>query len=283
MFSLMNIWNKIPAVVRGLIIGMLIQSIGIMPLFFLIQKNIEHTPTFPWSLIAGGLILFLTWNFLTGKKLFFSPSHERADLSGANKLGSKSAGLMMVSGLFLAITLLAFAFLGYMLTEVPLQQIELLTALKKIPLGSSLCLLFIASLASGVIEELAWRGYAQRIIGKGHSAIVAIGVVALAFTIIHFLPFPVWPLFFIGSLGWGFLAYYSNSILPGIIFHTLIDLAAFIWAMFNLETFTYVLNYNVFKDGINSPFLILLIIAFASGCLTIVSLIRLKQYKANSK
>lgn len=278
----MKFWNKLPSIIRGIIIGMLIQVIGVMPLFFLIQKNIEILPSFPWAVLAGGFLLLVFWKFFTGKKLFFSSSSslERIDLSRTKKLQSNAIKMMLVSGFFLSITLFAFVFMGYMLAKVPLQQVELLSALKNIPLWTSIPLLFLASLATGVVEELAWRGYAQRIMEQNYAPIIAICVVAMVFTIIHFLPLPVWPIFFLGSLGWGFLAYYSNSLIPGIIYHTLIDLTAFIWAMYNLENLKEILNYNIFEDGINSLFKILLAVAAVSMTLTILSLLKLKNLKA---
>jgi len=275
----MKFWNKIPAIIRGTIIGMTIQVIGVMPLFLLIQKNIDNLPSFPWAMLIGGLLLFIFWKYLSGQKLLFSPSSQRADLSRTKKLAPRAIMLMMISGFCLFITLFSFVFIGYMLTEVPLNQAELLAALKGIPIWSSLSLIFIASIATGVVEEIAWRGYAQRILEKKYSAFFAICTVAFVFTIIHFLPLPVWPIFFLGSLGWGFLAYYSNSIIPGIIYHSLIDFIAFVWGMYNIEKLKEILNYNIFEDGINSSFKILIAIAIISISLTILSLLRLKSLK----
>ena len=204
----------------------------------------------------------------------------RMNLSRTQKLEPRAIKFMVVCGFFLSISVIALVFIGYLLTEMPLQRVEMLTTLKTIPIWTSLALIFMASLAAGVVEELAWRGYAQRTIELKHSAILAISIVALVFTIIHFLPLPVWPLFFLGSIAWGFLAYYSNSIIPGIIFHTIIDLSVFVWAMFNLEKLKSILLYNVFEDGINSFFLTLIFIAVVSLILTIFSLIKLKRTKA---
>ena len=278
--TIMNLWNKIPSIIRGIIIGILIQVIGVMPTSFLIQQNIKILPSFPWALLVGVLYLLIYWKFLTGKGLFSRPSEMRMNLSRTQKLEPRAIKFMVVCGFFLSISVIALVFIGYLLTEMPLQRVEMLTTLKTIPIWTSLALIFMASLAAGVVEELAWRGYAQRTIELKHSAILAISIVALVFTIIHFLPLPVWPLFFLGSIAWGFLAYYSNSIIPGIIFHTIIDLSVFVWAMFNLEKLKSILLYNVFEDGINSFFLTLIFIAVVSLILTIFSLIKLKRTKA---
>jgi membrane protease YdiL (CAAX protease family) len=278
--KIMRLWNKLPSIIKGLIVGMMIQIIGVMPLSMLIQKNVKILPTFPWALFVGLIFLWVFWKFLSGQKLFFSTSATRIDLSRTKKMQTKSIKWVLLSGFLLSITVYTFVLIGYMLTEVPLQRVELLTTFKTIPLWTSLSLLFMASLVTGVVEEMAWRGYMQRIIEQKHKVTTAILVVALVFTIIHFLPLPVWPLFFLGSLGWGFLAYYSNSIIPGIVFHTLIDLTFFIWSMFNLEKLEEILMYNVFVDGFNSLFKVFIVTAIISTILTIFSFMKLKKLKA---
>ena len=279
--NIIQFWNKIPSVIRGLIIGLIIQVIGVIPLFMLIPLNVERFPEIPWVLVIGLLFIWLFWKFFSGQKYIFPGSLNRIDLSRTRKMNSKSIKWTIISGIFLSVTLFSFVFIGYMLAEVPLQQVELISSLKGVPVWTSLSLLLMASLATGLVEEMAWRGYAQRIIEKKNKATLAIIIVALAFTLIHFLPVQIWPLFFLGSLGWGFLAYYSNSIIPGIIFHTLIDFTAFVWALYNLESLKEILIYNVFKDGFNSLFQTLLIIAIISTITTVYSFKNLKSIQSS--
>jgi membrane protease YdiL (CAAX protease family) len=273
----MKYWKKIPAIVRAILVGMAIQLSGIIPVFMLVQKNIEIMPNFPWALVAGAIYLWFFWHYLAGRTGIFKPSLERRNLSRTEKIDPANLGPMMITGFFLSVTLISFVFLGYMLTKVPLQQVEMLSALRTIPLWSSLSLLLLASVVTGFIEELAWRGYAQRTIERRHSMALAISVVALVFTIIHFLPLPIWPLFFFGSLGWGVLAYYSRSIIPGIVFHSLIDFVVFVWALFNLEQLETILNYDVFESGWSDLFITLLLTAITFGGITIYFFSRLRK------
>lgn len=268
---------KTPAIVRGIIIGMLIQIIGVMPLFALISKNIEILPSFPWALFIGLIWIWIIWRFLTGKKTPFPASEKRKELSRSEKMNGKTIKWIFFSGFLLSITLLSLTLIGYQFTKVPLQQLDLLIALNKIPLWTSISLLFIASLITGVVEELAFRGYMQKIIELKHKPYIAITIVALVFTVVHFLPLIIWPLFFLGSLGWGILAYYSKSVVPGIVFHSIIDFSAFVWFFFNTDTLKEILEYSIFISGVNTFFIILLAIALISTTLTILSFIKLKH------
>lgn len=186
---------------------------------------------------------------------------------------------MILTGLSFSITLYSFGLIGYMLDDVPLQQMALLTALGSIPSQTSITLILVASIATGIVEETAFRGYMQNIIQKRNHPFIAIAIVALAFTAAHALPLPLWPLFFIGSLGWGFLAYYSNSTLPGIIYHAIIDTASLTWAMYNLDTFKVILSYNVFTDGINPSFKILIVTSIFLAAITILCFSKLRSYR----
>ncbi|MFC1785203.1 lysostaphin resistance A-like protein [Candidatus Neomarinimicrobiota bacterium] len=278
--SIINLWNKIPAIIRAFIVGMLIQVVGVMPIFFLVSKNLAVQPNVPWALLIGLLYVWIFWGFLSGKGWPFSNSIRRKELSRTKRMIPGGKKWAIITGIPFSITLIAFSFLGYLLAEVPLQQVQLLEALNTIPITTAISLIFIAALITGFVEETAWRGYAQKIIEEKHKAIVAIFIVALIFTIIHFLPLIIWPIFVIGSLGWGYLAYLSKSIVPGIIFHFIVDFIAFLWGMNNLSALKSILVHNVFVNGMNSLFYYLIIIAISFGTLTVFSLLRLRKETA---
>ncbi len=275
--NIMKIWNKVPAIIRGIVVGLLIQFIGVMPLFFLISKNIEIQPTIPWALVIGLIYIWLFWGFVSGKGKPFPSSPLRQRLSRSNIMKQNVKKWAYFSGIPFSITLIAFSFLGYLLSEIPLNQIQLLTALKSIPILTSVSLIFIAALVTGIVEETALRGYMQKIIEEKHAPLIAILVVAIVYTIMHFLPLPVWPLFILGSIGWGYLAYFSNSIIPGIIFHSIIDFVGFLWGMQNVEKLKEMFEYNIFVDGVNNQFILIALVALTFAIITIFSFKRLKK------
>ncbi len=278
--NILNIWNKVPAVIKAIIIGFLIQIIGVMPLFFLISKNIKIQPTIPWALAVGLIYIWLFWSFVSGKGKPFPSSPSRKRLSRSNLMRPNVKKWAYISGVPFSITLIAFSFLGYFLAVVPLQQVQLLTALKSIPILTSISLIFLVALVTGVVEETALRGYMQKIIEERYTPLVAILFVAFVFTSIHFLPLPVWPLFILGSIGWGYLAYFSNSIIPGIIFHTIIDFVGFLWGMQNIDKLKEILKYNIFVDGVTNQFILIALTALIFALITILSFNRLKKEMA---
>ncbi len=278
-----EIWNKIPAIVRAILVGMIIQIIGVIPLFILISKNIEIMPQFPLASVIGLLYIWIFWRFVSGKKGPFSPSIFRVNLSRTNKMEPKVKKWAYISGIPFTITLFSFSILGFLLTEMPLNQVQILSSLKSIPIWTSISLIFLVAFVTGVVEETAFRGYMQRIIEEKHSPVMAIIIVSLVFTIVHFMPLPVWPIFILVSIGWGYLAYFSGSILPGIIFHTLVDFVGFIWGMVYIDQLKEILEYNVFIDGANNLFIALMIIGILFGIATIFSLNKLKNEMALTK
>ncbi len=58
---------------------------------------------------------------------------------------------------------------------------------------------------------------------------------AVIFTLVHFPPLLILPLFVIGAIGWGVLARISNSILPGMVVHGLVDFVFFMWVFADTE------------------------------------------------
>ena len=61
------IWTKIPVIIRAIIVGMLVQILGIMPIFLLLQKNVEIWNQLPWAFPVGILYLWFFVNYIRGK------------------------------------------------------------------------------------------------------------------------------------------------------------------------------------------------------------------------
>src|SRR5207344_1491316 len=99
------------------------------------------------------------------------------------------------------------------------------------PAATIVALLLAAAISAGVVEEVAFRGYLQRMIGSRHGATVAIAISSLVFALAHFrwgAPDPrQWlaftPAYLACGIGLGALAHFSRSIVPGILAHATID------------------------------------------------------------
>jgi hypothetical protein len=136
-----------------------------------------------------------------------------------------------------------------MLAAVSASRLDEFTMLRAYPWWTTVPLLLTSSVVAGVVEEAAFRGYMQVPIERRHGPVAAIGVVAVVFALAHF-PSPVaWPGFVLGAAGWGALAYLSGSILPGVVFHALVNASVWMWALLNRASLERVLAANALQEG----------------------------------
>lgn len=136
-----------------------------------------------------------------------------------------------------------------MLLQVPTASLGEFATVSAYSLWTSIPMLLMGSFVAGAVEEAAFRGYMQVPLEGRYGPATAIGVVAAAFTLAHLPPPAAWPGFFLAAVGWGALAYLSGSIVPGVVFHTAVDAAVWIWAVSNRETFEKILTSSVFEEG----------------------------------
>jgi len=83
-----------------------------------------------------------------------------------------------------------------------------------------LLLLLLIAVVAPIVEELFFRGMLYPVMRRRWGVPWAIGLNALAFALIHFIPLLIPALFFVGLvLAW--VRQRSNSVLPGIFLHAL--------------------------------------------------------------
>lgn len=78
--------------------------------------------------------------------------------------------------------------------------------------------LVVVALAAAVAEEVFFRGFLQGALLRRINPHLAIWIVAVIFSAIHFQPFGFIPRMLLGA-AFGYLAYFSGSILPSILAH----------------------------------------------------------------
>ena len=278
-----RLWRKIPVVVRAVVVGMLVQILGIMPIIFLLQTNVQYLDQFPWAFVAGALYLWLFVNYIRGKGWPAATSKVRSKYFRMNPMSPSVRKWAMVSGFFLSLTIACMVIWGWLFTEWPTGQSEMLKALAAAPKMTIISLLVLATVATGIIEESAYRGYMQVPVETRHGPIIAILISSLVFALSHPLPYEILPFFVLGSLGWGALAFLSNSNLPGMIFHALVDLPFFIWGIYNVDVIESMLRYSVLESGSTQGFTVSVTMSMLFAAATIFSLWKLKQARAGSE
>jgi hypothetical protein len=99
--------------------------------------------------------------------------------------------------------------------------------LDTMPVGIAWVLIVMGSVVAGICEETGFRGYMQVPLEKKFGPAAGIAISSIIFMLIHLghsWAVPVLPHIFFASLLLGILAFRSNSLIPGIIGHSILDI-----------------------------------------------------------
>jgi membrane protease YdiL (CAAX protease family) len=213
-------------VVHPIISGLLILAVGVVPWYVLAELNREIAPHLPWSAFAtiayvGPLLLWLNgagWPRGTALqrrhrlRLLKMPSQRTPTLAGQD-VTAVVALLLVLAVIWTAV--------GWT-RPVP--------DLGAYPTTSYRWSMFLmGGIMSGVVEEVAFRGYMQTGLEKvaPEHAIIITSVVFVAAHITHGVTavLLLGPGFFVASLLYGILAQRTGSIIPGMVIHVAADLS----------------------------------------------------------
>ena len=186
-----------------------------------------------------------------------------------------------ISAILLGVVILAFIVLGAQIMDIPAGQINQIERISIYPIWTIIPLIIMTSLVAGIIEEISFRGYMQKPMEMKYGPGKAILIVALFFTFLHLpnatITPQIIPIFFLGSIGWGVLAYLTNSIIPGIVVHCAIDMISYLWIWKNLEYARNMYSESIIKNGIDTPFTVLIIVLLVFLALLIFSFRKLSK------
>lgn len=118
--------------------------------------------------------------------------------------------------------------------------------------------ILIAAASAGICEETGFRGYMQQPIERRHGAPLAILISSVLFTVVHLtkswaIPGMV-PIVVGAGILLGLIAWASNSLIPGIIGHTTMDIGLFAyWWTGTAGTFS---AKTIAVTGIDFPFVV---------------------------
>ena len=165
----------------------------------------------------------------------------------------------------------------YAMKAMPPEALGLAANLASLPYWTSVPLAIAAAFFVGVGEELSFRGYMQVPIEERHGPWLGLTVPALVFALAHSIDLMILPIFFVVSIGWGYLAWRVNSIRPGIIIHALIDSVAFLWVIFRIEDLKRIMDYSLIEDGLTSGYWFFLSITIFLCVASLAAFVRLHR------
>lgn len=208
------------------LLGSVIAIVGIAPWIILAPLNARIRPDLPWAALAVAAFILLYVAWLNGAgwpkawhaRRRFSLRLWRPTESAWRREGLGPAALLV---LLLALLYVIWILIGG--SDRP-------PDLSAYPTTSyRVSILVMGAVVSGVIEEVAFRGYMQSGLER-FGAGPAILVTSVVFVLFHGVHgwqvlLLLGPGLFIASVLYGMLAYHTGSILPGAVVHVVGDLA----------------------------------------------------------
>ncbi len=268
-------WMKIPLVVRSVLSGFGVSSLGVGIWVLMVT----YFPV-PWSIVAMGTILILFWMYFSGK---WKPSNTQA----FRRFCMRQINLerpVWLWGLIAAFFLFLFVTSGLIFTfrTVEFQPEIFKTAiyLNDFPAWTAWSIILMASLVAGICEEFGFRGYMQKPLEQKYGPVAGISITSLVFVVVHL--HQAWAIgilvqIFVISFMIGYLAYSSNSLIPGIIAHVSFDIINFsYWWSDVIGTFE---RKPISMTGIDNHFIITVMVVLLSTILFIVAIRKLLKLK----
>jgi membrane protease YdiL (CAAX protease family) len=225
-----SLWRKTWLVVGyGLLALFMIGAAGLI-WGTLIYANLKTSPSLPWSLPAMVIVLWLMWQYLSGKGWPRSTSAKRRLLLRANPVSRQALGWSALAG-----TLAIGALAGFWIVLARLVRMPPNVLLPGNFAFSPVLVAGImigASLVAPITEESAMRGYLQMILEREFQPAIAVMLSSFFFALAHVtqgLSLPKLLMYFLVGVTFGTMAYLNDSILPGIPVHIAGDLAFFLF------------------------------------------------------
>ena len=272
---------RIPIWIKAIFFGFIILEFGTRLWSLLALANLKLTPDIPWSYPLMLFVLFLGWKYLDGKGPPKSTQKNRNLWMRANALAPGKRKWGWISAILLGMIILILILLGARLMDVPSGQIDQIERISIYPFWTIVSLIIMTSLVAGIIEEISFRGYMQKPMETKYGPTKAILIVATFFTLLHLPNATITPhlipIFFVGSIGWGVLAYLTNSIIPGVVIHCTVDIISYMWIWKNLELAKTMYSESIIKNGIDLDFVILILVLLTLLILLIYSFRKLHE------
>jgi len=217
-----NAW----VVTRAIVSGLLIAAVGVAVWAWLAPLNARHHPEWPWAAALTLFYLFVIIIWLNGAGW---PRAWRDFRHHALRLWRPAPGAWSGENRAAVLGLMALVVAMYVfwIAATSSQPTPDLSAYPTPAFRISV--LVMGAMVSGVVEEVAFRGYMQSQLER-FGPTIAIGVTGLVFALSHITHglealLVMAPGYFMAGVLFGVLAWRSGSILPGMALHVTGDAA----------------------------------------------------------
>ena len=253
---------------HALALGLAVQIVGVLPFSWLLSANLAYGTSVPWACAAEIVLLVLLCSYLRGSGWPTSTSFQRRKLFRASLPDAPLLFPVTIATGLLAISIGLLIILMFMLVQYPVNAGDTFLALAAAPPVTAVTLILTLAVMTGIVEEGAFRGYMQVSLEEAHGPVLAVPVVAVAFTVAHWPPPLVIPLFIVGASGWSILAWLANSTIPGMIAHAVVDAVFLLWVWREPQAFRDLLSRSVIESGPDPVFWVTAVATVFSVALT---------------
>ena len=250
-------WNWLPVVVRAIVLGWLLLTIGSTVTFLPLLGNLKFHPEIPWALPVTLMVLALYGAYFSGWGPPAATRDARKTLSRASWPAAHIWRAAIPAMLFGIIALVALRLLLPSLMPVRAPSVSI--SLSSCPLATIVGALLSIAVIAAVTEEIAFRGYMQKPLEEAYGIVPAILIVGIMFWIAHLdhgitithLPFQM-----SASIALGLLAYLTRSLIPAMIAHGAGDIVLQPAYLFRHPEFVWkALSARPIWEGVASTFL----------------------------
>lgn len=186
----------------------------------LLALNLATSPAIPWAVVVMGALLWALWRYLGGAWPPRATSEVRRRALRARRVSGAALVWALIAGL---LAIVALAGLWIVLFQVAGLPARTLPDYSHYPLLTVALALVMASLVNAIVEEAVFRGYFQGALEAQVGGLAAIALTTLVMAPEHALTQGfVWPtLVFYAAVDvmLGATAYFTQSILPGMLIH----------------------------------------------------------------
>ncbi|MCI0554594.1 MAG: CPBP family intramembrane metalloprotease [Anaerolineae bacterium] len=232
MRPLARVWKRLPTIVRAVVVGSLVVSMGTVPQSLLTGVNFQLMPAIPWSVPVMALYLWCYWQYLGGRGWPRTAAEWRRRNLRACALSSRVWKWSLLAGGLAWASLLGLRIFFDTFFGLPADTFP---DVSTYPFVTIVSYVLMASVVAGIAEEAGFRGYMQGPIERRHGPLVAILVVGIVFWLAHFanyigyewLFFAYMWFYLASAIIFGALAYLTDSILPAVVLHAIADVLGF--------------------------------------------------------
>lgn len=263
---MIRLWNRIPVVVRAVVVGCLVNELGQLGGLF-IFANLKFLPRVPWLLPATAAWLWAFWRYMSGRGWPGATSDARRHNLRARSVPGKLWTWSLLAGGLALVSVVGIGFLTPRLAEIPRDAFKISLDFSAYPWWMVVSILLAISGVAGVAEEAGFRGYMLSQIQRRHGWIAGTAVTGFAFFMAHHLShayatFAFLPFFLAVSTVHTLLVYFTGSIRPCIVLHTAFD---FVVIPIQYGLIGRVPFSSVLKTGVDSSFLVELGVVLVFG------------------